>query len=137
MSVPPQFTKKPTLRQDGSSIVFSCEIVADPEPEITWFRGESLLSPSEHYEAIVEPKADTNTYTLKFTVKDVGPEDNGVYKVEAKNQWGQMAAGINLNLQGISHNININKRQAKPDIPEGLLNTGLMIKVARFSELKH
>ena len=101
MSVPPQFTQKPSLQQDGSSIIFTCEIVADPQPEITWFLGDSLLEPSDRYEAIVEATTEAHTYTLKFVVKNVGPEDNGVYKVEAKNQWGQMAAGVALNLQGM------------------------------------
>ena len=101
MSVPPQFTKKPSLQQNGSSIIFTCETVADPTPEITWYHGENILTPSERYEALVE-QTDANAYILKFTVKNVGPEDDGVYKVEAKNQWGQMAAGINLNLQGTS-----------------------------------
>lgn len=101
MSVPPQFTQKPSLQQDGSSIIFICEIVADPHPEITWFFGDSVLSPSDRYEAIVEPTGEAHTYALKFIVKNVGPEDNGVYKVEAKNEWGQMAAGVALNLQGM------------------------------------
>ena len=59
-----------------------------------------MLSPSDRYEAIVEP-TEAHTYALKFIVKNVGPEDNGVYKVEAKNEWGQMAAGVALNLQGM------------------------------------
>ncbi len=100
MSVAPHFTKNPSLKQDGGAIVFTCEIVADPQPEVTWFRGEVLLSPSERYEALVEPQPGNKTYTLKFIVKNVASEDNGVYKVEARNQWGQMAAGINLNFQG-------------------------------------
>ena len=98
MSVPPQFTQKPLLQQDGTSIIFNCEIVADPQPEITWYHGDSILQASDRYEALFEHKGD-NAYTLKFIVKNVGPEDNGVYKVEAKNQWGQMAAGCMLNLQ--------------------------------------
>lgn len=51
-------------------------------------------------QALVEPQNGTNRYVLRFVVPDITKiNTQDAYRVEAKNQWGQMAAGINLNLQ--------------------------------------
>lgn len=98
-NIAPKFTKKPSLKQEGNSINFNCEIEASPEPEVVWYCGNTLLFDSDRIKASVIPFSGTNQYTLSLVVQNVGPQDSGTYKVEAKNQFGQMAANINLNLQ--------------------------------------
>ena len=44
--VAPCFLQKPQLHQegDGNVLIFECQILAHPRPEVTWHRGESLLA---------------------------------------------------------------------------------------------
>jgi len=76
----PSFTQKPQLRQedDGNRLIFECQLVSSPKPDIAWFRGETELSEDDR----------TN-----FKIQSVG----GLYKVKAKNKMGEVAASINLN----------------------------------------
>ena len=95
----PRFTSKPALRQDGANIVFNCELEANPEPTVAWFRGAEKLLDNDRIKTSVTKK-DGNKFSLDLVVKNVSPDDSGSYKVEAKNALGQMSANINLNLQG-------------------------------------
>lgn len=100
MSVAPKFLKKPSLKQEGTSVVFNCEIEASPAPTITWYRGDAKLESSERLEAKAEAVPGTRKFLLSLVIQNVGAQDSGSYKVEAKNAAGQMAANVNLNLQG-------------------------------------
>jgi len=101
MSIAPKFTKKPSLRQDGKSVVFSCEIEAAPQPTTQWFRGDTSLEPSDRLKFGIDPvPGKDNTYTLTMTVASASGADSGSYKVEVANAHGKMAASANLNLQG-------------------------------------
>ena len=95
----PTFLTKPSLRQEGSAIVFGCEIEAKPKPTVVWYRGDTKLSDDARIKASVESQGG-DKYKLGLVVDTAGPDDSGSYKVEAKNKQGQMAANINLNLQG-------------------------------------
>lgn len=41
----PSFTQKPQLRQedDGNKLIFECQLVASPKPEICWYRSDEML----------------------------------------------------------------------------------------------
>ncbi|ELT89877.1 hypothetical protein CAPTEDRAFT_62162, partial [Capitella teleta] len=96
----PKFTTKPSLRQDGKSIVFNCQLEGSPKPEIAWFRGDTALEIGSHFVAsITDVKA--NTYDVKLEVKQASADDSGTYRAEATNKHGKTAANINLNLQGM------------------------------------
>ncbi len=40
--IPPRFPKKPTIRQEGESLVMECLLEAHPLPEITWFKADKV-----------------------------------------------------------------------------------------------
>ncbi len=40
--IPPRFPKKPTIRQEGESLVMECLLEAHPLPEITWCKGDKV-----------------------------------------------------------------------------------------------
>ena len=103
---PPRFTQKPALKQAGSSIVFSCELEANPEPTITWFKGSEKLIDNDRVQTSLTRKTD-RAFGLQLLLKNVSATDSGTYKVEAKNQHGQMSANMNLNLQGMVLTLNI------------------------------
>ena len=100
-NIAPTFTQKPSLRQEGTSVVFSCEIEASPQPTISWYKGSTVLAESNRIRTSVQQVNGTNKYTLGLVVLDAGADDSGTYKVEVKNNFGQMSANMNLNLQGI------------------------------------
>ena len=96
--VPPRFLTKPVIQQDGTSIVFTTEIEASPQPDIVWFRGSELLPRDQRLVTKVDAVPGSIKYVLSLTIKEVSQADSATYKVEAKNAFGQMSANINLNL---------------------------------------
>jgi len=101
MSIAPKFTKKPSLRQDGKAVIFSCEIEAAPQPTTQWFRGDTPLEATDRLKFSIDPvDGKDNTYTLMMSVDQASAADSGSYKVEVSNPSGKMAASANLNLQG-------------------------------------
>jgi hypothetical protein len=118
--LPPKFTTKPSLRQEGTSIVFNCELEGAPKPEITWFRGSDLLKLDNRFVATITD-IKPNTYDVKLEVKQASAEDSGTYKAEAKNQHGKTAANINLNLAGKTQRLLICAHVAHKET-HGLIN---------------
>ncbi|MPC91198.1 Twitchin [Portunus trituberculatus] len=94
----PSFTKKPKLRQedDGNKLIFDCQLSANPKPEIAWFRGEEQVRESSRITITLRSGAK-NTHDVQLILDDVEEEDAGLYKVKAKNKYGEVSASINLN----------------------------------------
>lgn len=96
--LPPSFTQKPSLQQedDGNRLVFECQLVASPRPEIAWFRGDVQLTENERT-VITVNEIEKNKYQVSLELDSVIESDAGSYKVKAKNKVGEVAASINLN----------------------------------------
>lgn len=94
----PSFTQKPQLRQEdeGNRLVFECQLLASPKPEINWFRGDTQLSEDNRTVFRIQP-VGTNKFLVGLELDDVIESDAGLYKVKAKNKMGEVAASINLN----------------------------------------
>lgn len=94
----PSFTKKPKLRQedDGNKLIFDCQLSANPKPEIEWFRGEEQVRESSRITITLRTGAK-NMHDVQLILDDVEEEDAGLYKVKAKNKYGEVSASINLN----------------------------------------
>lgn len=94
----PSFTQKPQLRQedDGNKLVFECQLVGSPKPEICWFRSDELLKEDARTKFKIQSIA-TNKFLVVLELDDVIETDAGLYKVKAKNKMGEVAASINLN----------------------------------------
>lgn len=94
----PSFTQKPQLRQEdeGNRLVFECQLLASPKPEINWFRGETQLSEDSRTVFKIQ-SVGTNKFLVGLELDDVIESDAGLYKVKAKNKMGEVAASINLN----------------------------------------
>ena len=94
----PSFTQKPTLRQedDGNRLVFECQLVGSPKPELTWFRGETQLVENDRTTMTAKELAPSK-YLVVLELDDVIETDAGLYKVKARNKLGEVAASINLN----------------------------------------
>lgn len=96
--VPPTFVLKPKIRQedDGNKLVFECQLVSNPRPDIVWYRGTTRLK--DDFRTVMKiNEISSNKYTVALEVNDVIESDAGVYKVTAKNKQGEVSASINLN----------------------------------------
>lgn len=94
----PSFVKKPQLRQEdeGNRLIFECELLSAPKPEIEWYRSDELLVQDVRTNFKIQSIGD-NKYTVILDIDDVAETDAGLYKVKAKNAMGEVAASINLN----------------------------------------
>lgn len=94
----PAFTQKPQLRQedDGNRLIFECQLVGAPQPDITWFRGETELS-ADKRTVFKTSKIATNKFLVVLELDNVVESDAGLYRVKAKNKLGEVFASINLN----------------------------------------
>lgn len=94
----PAFTQKPQLRQedDGNRLVFECQLVGSPQPDINWFRGEVELSEDKRT-VFKTTKISGNKYLVVLELDNVVESDAGLYRVKAKNKHGEVFASINLN----------------------------------------
>jgi len=99
--VAPRFTTKPSLKQEdgGKRLVFLCALEASPQPEITWFLGNTQLQASDKHRMKAESKGGI-AYNIIMELIGVAKDDAGTYKVVAKNKLGEVSATINLNLGG-------------------------------------
>ncbi|CAG5037833.1 unnamed protein product [Parnassius apollo] len=94
----PSFTQKPQLRQedDGNKLIFECQLLASPKPEISWYRSDELLKEDNRTKFKIQSIAN-NKFLVILELDDVIETDAGLYKVKAKNKMGEVAASINLN----------------------------------------
>ncbi|XP_013148758.1 PREDICTED: muscle M-line assembly protein unc-89-like [Papilio polytes] len=94
----PSFTQKPQLRQedDGNKLIFECQLLASPKPEISWYRSDELLK-EDNRTAFKIQSITNNKFLVVLELDDVIETDAGLYKVKAKNKMGEVAASINLN----------------------------------------
>jgi len=94
----PSFTQKPQLRQEdeGNRLVFECQLLSAPKPDIDWYRGETHLVEDGRTFMRIQP-VGTNKFLVVLELDDVIESDAGLYKVKAKNKMGEVAASINLN----------------------------------------
>ena len=97
-NVAPSFVKKPALRQedDGNRLVFECKLAGNPKPEVSWFREDVKIQNDERATFKVQEEG-RNTYAVILELNDVVETDAGLYKVKAKNKYGEVSASINLN----------------------------------------
>ena len=102
--VAPSFVKKPALRQedDGNRLVFECKLAGNPKPEVSWFREDVKIQNDERATFKVQEEG-RNTFAVILELNDVVETDAGLYKVKAKNKYGEVSASINLNFSREYH----------------------------------
>lgn len=94
----PRFVKRPAIRQadKGKTLFFECEVHASPQPEIQWFRGETLLTADQRMELSCTPIGSDN-FSVVLQITNIDQADGGIYRVKAINKSGEAAASLNLN----------------------------------------
>ena len=96
---PPNFVQKPAVKLEGKTIMFTCGLTGEPEPEITWSHGDKPVVTSNRLKIRQERQGDVIVLFLEMT--DWGEKDGGVYKVTAKNERGAANASLILDTKGL------------------------------------
>ncbi|XP_072046919.1 titin-like [Amphiura filiformis] len=73
---------------------FEFRLIAAPRPTISWFKDDSPLEESERFH--MSMIADVHLYIVELDIEDIQPEDEGTYRIEAKNKEGQAVASVTL-----------------------------------------
>ena len=98
----PKFIKKPEnvecLEFEDAS--FETTITGKPKPEVSWYRGDTHLLPSDRI--IYETREEENVYVLRM--KSVKKEESSMYTVKASNDQGTMSASARLKVTRKSEN---------------------------------
>ena len=66
----PRFPKKPTIRQEGDSLILECVCEAHPFPEVTWYLGsKKIMEGARHKTARKEISKHTYQLSLEIRVR--------------------------------------------------------------------
>lgn len=79
----------PKLEQ--KSLTISCNVSADPAPDVNWQRGRKVLTQHNHknkYQMKSEPLGDHSTRMFILMISDIREEDFGNYTCHATNSLG-------------------------------------------------
>uniref|UniRef100_A0ACB8G134 Uncharacterized protein n=1 Tax=Sphaerodactylus townsendi TaxID=933632 RepID=A0ACB8G134_9SAUR len=79
---------------DGSQVIMTVEVSANPAPEIIWLHNGKEIQETEDFH--FEKKG--NEYSLY--IQEVFPEDTGTYTCEAWNDLGEARSQATLTVQG-------------------------------------
>ena len=71
-------------------------LISSPKPDVVWFR-EDVTIVEDSRTRINVNEDGKNQYSVILELNDVVETDAGLYKVKAKNKYGEVSASINLN----------------------------------------
>ena len=96
---PPVFTKKPTNKdiKEGASAKFEAAVKGKPLPEVTWFKGEEKIEPSERVTITCEEVK--GKLVLSLSVNECVMEDAGDIRVTAVNPAGEDSCVAKLKIK--------------------------------------
>ncbi|GMT10735.1 hypothetical protein PFISCL1PPCAC_2032, partial [Pristionchus fissidentatus] len=84
-SAPPRVVRglKSTSIEEGDSLFLDCVVVAEPEPQVVWFKEESTIKEDER------TRLDFKGDHCSLTVQPTTVADSGMYTAKAKNVHGE------------------------------------------------
>ena len=87
----PSLVQRPvgTRANESETAILKCTAHGNPPPRVTWSKLNSSLPAGRH---VIEPSG-------ALTMKDVRPEDDGVYRCRAENLLGSVNATAKLTVQ--------------------------------------
>lgn len=83
--MPPKFEKLLTdnFAEEGETIELECCLMCGPLPEIKWYKNNKEIACDDHIQSVAREDG-----TLKLIIRNVLPDDKGVYTVKATNETG-------------------------------------------------
>merc|ERR1712183_1125540 len=96
----PTFLDKPSIipNESGTMITMKVRCKAKPQPTVEWFKDGKKLEAGKRL-VIKEHKVTAEMFEYSCIVKKPQPTDGGVYKCNIKNEFGELNANLNLNIE--------------------------------------
>jgi hypothetical protein len=98
-SVAPVFTASPQLSRCTGQVEIGCQVQAFPAPDYTWWHKNEEVRHSSRLQITSEPIGDS-CFALRLIINQVSKTDAGLYRLMARNHAGEVAASINLTVDG-------------------------------------
>ncbi|KAK4328937.1 hypothetical protein Pmani_000687 [Petrolisthes manimaculis] len=94
----PRFPKKPEIRQEGEKLVMECMLEANPEPEVTWFKGTEMVQEQGRI-SIYKKICAKDQFIVSVIIIKPEASDGGQWRCNAFNPFGDSNANIALNFE--------------------------------------
>ncbi|ESP05081.1 hypothetical protein LOTGIDRAFT_102237 [Lottia gigantea] len=86
---------------DGTSLVYECDVIGTPEPKIMWTRNGSSIPDYVNYCSSYDGRL------AKLEIPVVTIKDSGRYEIVAENSCGRISMDSILTVQGVYHFISL------------------------------
>lgn len=101
---------QPVEVKEGSEAKLQCTVVAEPKPDIQWFKKGVLIKESRRVKLV------TDGQSVSLTVKETRSGDEGEYKCVATNELGSASCAATLTVRVVT----------KPDFKDKLKTVEVM-----------
>merc|ERR1712111_166676 len=97
---PPTFTEKPRIvpNETGTLVTMKFKVRAKPKAEMQWFKGSTKIKEGSKF-AVKYNTLSNDEYEIMLEISKPSAEDGGDYKCMMKNEYGQLQAKLNLNIE--------------------------------------
>merc|ERR1712079_558590 len=97
---PPTFTEKPRIvpNENGTLVTMKFKVRAKPKAEMQWFKGSQKIKEGSKF-AVKYNTLSNDEYEIMLEISKPCADDGGDYKCMMKNEFGQLQAKLNLNIE--------------------------------------
>ncbi len=97
--IAPKAVEKPKIipAEDGSYVTMMARIIAKPKPTVTWYHGANVIQANPRIEIRMDSIGD-DLYLLTLKIKAPISEDAGNYRINVKNDFGELNINIGFNM---------------------------------------
>ncbi|KFO97846.1 M-protein, striated muscle, partial [Calypte anna] len=78
---------------DGKTLNLTCTVFGNPDPEVVWFKNDSMFESNERYSFSLEHGKHAS-----LTIKGVTSEDSGKYSIHVKNKYGGETVDVTISV---------------------------------------
>merc|ERR1712142_849514 len=97
---PPTFTEKPRIvpNETGTLVTMKFKVRSKPKAEMQWFKGSQKIKEGSKF-AVKYNALGNDEYEIMLEISKPCGDDGGDYKCMMKNEFGQLQAKLNLNIE--------------------------------------
>merc|ERR1712080_138011 len=97
---PPTFTEKPRIvpNETGTLVTMKFKVRSKPKAEMQWFKGSQKIKEGAKF-AVKYNTLSNDEYEIMLEISKPCGDDGGDYKCMMKNDFGQLQAKLNLNIE--------------------------------------
>merc|ERR1712045_297295 len=97
---PPTFTEKPRIvpNETGTLVTMKFKVRSKPKAEMQWFKGTQKIKEGAKF-AVKYNTLSNDEYEIMLEISKPCADDGGDYKCMMKNEFGQLQAKLNLNIE--------------------------------------